>query len=134
VRREDLRAMMVRWAQAGPATTAPAPLTTDILEELRALARELPAEYDALVDSYVGEGRVALETIHAAGARDDAGALMLAAHKLRGSSASIGAPALAELCAALERAGLRADAHLHAQIAAEFAVVSAALDAERIRA
>jgi HPt (histidine-containing phosphotransfer) domain-containing protein len=75
-----------------------------------------------------------LATLHDAAVRADAGAMRRAAHMLKGTSALLGARALAEQCAALERLGepgTGADALGRVRaIEASYRKVEAALTAE----
>jgi HPt (histidine-containing phosphotransfer) domain-containing protein len=63
-----------------------------------------------LVETYVTEGAVNLEGMHAAASALDAEAIVRPAHTLKSSSASLGAMRLSEICRAIEEAGRAGDA------------------------
>ena len=95
------------------------------------LGRDLLAE---VVGAYVGQAETHLSALRAALADGADTALARTAHGLKGSSATIGASALAALCAQLEQPlpwPRRAD--LVARVDEELAAVTAALAAERER-
>ena len=71
-----------------------------MIDELRGLADEdEPDLLVAVIDLFLSEGQANLEAMRAALARADAPALRLAAHTLKGSSASLGLARLRALCA-----------------------------------
>ncbi len=85
-----------------------------------------------LVATFLTDGPVQLEALHAALARGDAETCRRAAHSLKSNAASFGALALAALCKELEDVGrsgdLAAAPELLARVEAEFASVRAALE------
>ena len=94
----------------GPAVDAGPPLDVAVLEQLVGSAEACVREFLELYRRSAHELRTAL---HAASAAGDAAGAGAVAHKLKSSSRSVGALALGELCAELERlfkAGDRAGA------------------------
>ncbi|NMG46446.1 response regulator, partial [Aromatoleum toluvorans] len=108
-----LKDALERWLPheaAAPAVGAPAAAVFDV-----AVLEALVGSERAVVDDFLGDYRGALrelsDALRTAVARDDAGAIVAVAHKLKSSSRAVGALQLGELCAELEiaaRAGLRA--------------------------
>ena len=77
------------------------------------LYRVKPEVVTELIDNFLTTARERLEHIRQAVARADGSALSTAAHSLKGSSGTLGAVGMAEICADLEaqgRDGLAADA------------------------
>jgi two-component system sensor histidine kinase/response regulator len=62
-----------------------------------------------ILDVFVSQASAHVETIVHALARDDAGAVARVAHTLKGGAAAVGAVAVAEIAAELERLGERGD-------------------------
>ncbi|HIK27865.1 MAG: response regulator [Oscillatoriaceae bacterium SKW80] len=115
------------------ATDAAAPLLNEkVLQSLR----EIEA-LDEVIDIYLENVPILLQSIHEAIALNDAPALRNAAHSMKSTSGTVGASSLFELCKHLEamgRAGTTADAPpLLKQVEAEFMKVKAALEIERQR-
>ncbi len=113
-----------------PAADAAPLLNEKVLQSLR--------EIEALgevIDIYLENVPLLLQSIHEAIALDDAPALRNAAHSMKSTSGTVGASSLFELCKHLEamgRAGTTADAPpLVEQVEAEFVKVKAALEIER---
>ncbi len=76
------------------------------LQSIRDMAGEDAAAFlSKLIDCYIEEASKLLPAIAIAAEQGDATALQLAAHKLKSSSASLGAKNLANLCKELERMG-----------------------------
>jgi HPt (histidine-containing phosphotransfer) domain-containing protein len=84
-----------------------------------------------LVELFVGDVPPRLEAIGAAISTDDPGALASAAHSLKGSSATMGAVGMSELCRQMEMHGRAGDmaqaAPILATLEAEFERVKQAL-------
>jgi len=114
--REDLVACVRRHA-TGPAavlSTNAAPATAPpCAEAAETLDRRVLAEFRqagpacapfivTLIDGFIAEARVHVETLRIARARRDAPALTATAHSLKGTSMTIGAKRLAALCAQVE--------------------------------
>ena len=112
------------------------PLDMEVLESLRALQTAgAPDLLSELIDLFLVDMPALIDAMRAAIAAGDATALQRAAHSGKGSSANLGAPALARLCKAVEdlgRSGATADAaDWMARVEAEYARVAAALERER---
>lgn len=82
----------------------PATFDADVLAELQA-SMDDAAFVVELADAYLADGVQQVEAIEAAIAAGDADALVRPAHTLKSSSATVGAPRLAELSRRLEMAG-----------------------------
>ncbi|OFV89333.1 MAG: hypothetical protein A3J75_01305 [Acidobacteria bacterium RBG_16_68_9] len=111
-------------------------------DEVLAMLRELPGEEDdsllnELIDLYVHDVPPRLDEIRRAVGAGDAKTVTFVAHSLKGSSANIGAPHMADLCSQLEQQGragsLEGAEALHGEIEREFHHVCRALDVERQR-
>lgn len=105
------------------------------LSELRELGGpEDPGFVAGLVRDYLAHGDGAIAAMRRAAASGADGDLESAAHGLKGSSANLGAAALAAICADLQRAGAaraaRASGARVEEAAAEYARVRARLSAE----
>ena len=123
--------------EAGPVDAADC-IDLSVIDGLREL-RE-PGEPDPvaeLIDLYLADSPNRVEQMRAAAAKNDAAALKVAVHTLKGSSSNLGAKPLAKLCAEFEErvtkgnlddAGERADA-----IEREFAKLRIILERERER-
>ena len=117
---------------------APAPLNALVLQEFRDMAGEHAAEFLAeMIDCYLEESPKLLQVMGHAAANDDTAELWRAAHKLKSSSASLGAIILSNLCQELEaigRAGTTAGtSEILLQLETEYYSVQAALLIERNR-
>ena len=114
------------------------PLDEEILASLRAIPGDgnddLLCE---LIDIFVTDATLRLAEIRRALLAGDGKTVACLAHGLKGSSANLGAPHLAGLCAELEQQGLRAGSErseaLRDQIEREFRRVRQALEGERQR-
>lgn len=86
---------------------------------------------DELIDTFLDDATVQLDALRAAGAANDAAAIVRPAHSLKSNSDNVGATILADLCRSLEadgRAGHVPEmAERVAAIESEFAAVRAAL-------
>ncbi len=107
LRAEALDDRVSRWVrrgtQPGSEVVAPAadgPLDAAQVDRLR--ADFPPAAFTELVDVFLRQGRVLIDELGAAVAKDDGDRACQAAHKLRGSCASLGATSLRDLCADVE--------------------------------
>jgi HPt (histidine-containing phosphotransfer) domain-containing protein len=98
VKVEDLRAALLR----GRAGEASMPGSRGLLPELGGGDPGLASE---LVDLFLDDTPSRLGALREAVAAADAEALVRAGHALRGSASTLGATAMADLCAALERLG-----------------------------
>jgi CheY-like chemotaxis protein/HPt (histidine-containing phosphotransfer) domain-containing protein len=96
---EALRAVLARHLGEAP-TPAPAPAAPSA--PVSAPGGPLAAKLAAI---FVAEAPELIRQIRAGMAAQDAEAVFQAAHKLRGMALTVGVPAVAELCAVLERAG-----------------------------
>lgn len=74
-------------------------LDAAMLDELRELMED---DFGVLLDAYLSEAPLQRQAIEDARCADDADALRRSAHSLKGSSANIGAAALAQHCQRLE--------------------------------
>ncbi len=145
VRQSELRRVLAGWLPADqPALALPVagaglgalePLDPATVEGLREL--DQPGEtgvFGALVEVFLSDAQIQLAALRNALASGDPAALERAAHRLRGSSASLGAAALAERCAALEALGrervLEHSPELLHQIEHEFERAARALEYE----
>ncbi len=123
-------------AAAGRAAPDPAPVDRQVLANLRA-ELQMEGEPDViaeLVELFLAGSPKTIGALGAAVAAGNAPGVREAAHRLKGSAASLGAGPLAALCATLEqeaRAGSVANApHLVPDLEAEYARVAAALALE----
>lgn len=92
-----------------------------------------PGLFTVLIDLFFNEATTQLRVLEEAHARKDMVELSRVAHCLRGCSANIGATRMAAIAEALERGDPAHDVReLLAQLAKEFALVRAALMAERL--
>lgn len=98
---------------------------------LRELKTIMENDFDLLINTFISDSTVRIDTLKDAIAARDANALRASAHSFKGSSLNICAPALAELCRLMETAGKNNDlasvAELMQKIEDEFAVVAASL-------
>jgi HPt (histidine-containing phosphotransfer) domain-containing protein len=123
-------------ANIGTALFTPAAIDTQVLGKVREMLGENAPELLAdLIDIYLDDVQGVLATMRTAVDKGDTRALQQAGHKLKSSSAVLGATALAIRCGELERIG-RADTttdcrKLVLQIEAEFTRVKLALELER---
>ncbi|HXM36196.1 MAG TPA: response regulator, partial [Pyrinomonadaceae bacterium] len=91
-----------------------------------------PHLFRDLIDLFLNEATLDLKALHTALMRDDTVELQRVAHRLKGSSANIGAPQMAALSKELECKHFARDAgDLLAQLENEFELVREALRAER---
>ena len=144
----QLEEVLGRWLTAveepapavAPATPAAATQEADLLhsealESLRAVERQgVPGMVHKAVAFYLEDAPPLLQTIRDALERTDADALRRAAHRLKSSSANLGAARLMRLCQQLEHLGASgsvdgAAAALAGAVAAEFDQVHAILAA-----
>ncbi|MGZ5161740.1 MAG: c-type heme family protein [Burkholderiales bacterium] len=134
---EQLWNVLVKWikrenSDVVEAESKPSDSTLDIavLDNIRRLQRPgAPNLLHKVVSIFLAEGPELLQTMHGAIATANDTALLRAVHKLKSSSANLGAVKLAELCKAMEtqaQAG-RLGVLSMEQIDAEFARVQAAL-------
>ncbi len=107
LRPEALRRALEQWLALPAPTPAPAAVDLSVLEDLKRLGPRVGGGLLAeLIDLFLADSPESLQAIRAAVARGDAPALAKAAHRLKGSAQHLGAAALADCCARLERAGL----------------------------
>ena len=126
------------FSPAPQLSIAPAPIDAKVLQEFRDMAGEHAAEFLAeMIDCYLEESPKLLQNMSHAVANGDTAALWGAAHKLKSSSASLGAIILSNLCQELEaiaRAGTTAGAsEILLQLETQYYSVQAALLIERNR-
>ena len=149
VRCEDLAAVLARWqpGRAGSSGERPASPSQErgegaaavdpaVLTDLRQLD-DTGELFTTLMTHFLDETPRLQEQMQAAFRRRDATALVEAAHKLKGSSGSVGATRMQQLCGELQRLGRANElapvgARL-ARLAAEFTLVRAALLQEEDR-
>ena len=81
-----------------------------VLDELRDATGGDEAFIADLVETYVSEGAANLEGMIAAAEAGDPAAIVLPAHTLKSSSASLGAMRLSDICRGIEEAGRAARA------------------------
>lgn len=111
VRQEELRTMLERWSVALPSITQQQQAAQDllidysVLEEVRNFDIETPGTFDEIVLSYLEDADTQIAAITVALTRADTQAIVQAAHRLRGSSAILGAIKMSRLCDRLEAAG-----------------------------
>jgi PAS domain S-box-containing protein len=144
VRQAELQRVLARWLPVTPEPSTDgdrpveeaAPLDRAILASLRELqSADQPDVLGELIDVFLTDARDQIEALRAAIACGDAAAIERAAHRLRGSSANLGATTLAAHCAELEALGRRpaiegACELLHL-VEIELARATQAFDAER---
>lgn len=112
------------------------PLDVKVLKSLCKMAGARASEVLVfIVDNYIEEAPQLLQTMRRAVAAGDAAALQQAAHKLRSSSANVGATAISQLCQKLEAmggAGITTEALADVlQVEVAYETVKAALQIER---
>jgi signal transduction histidine kinase/DNA-binding response OmpR family regulator len=148
--RDDLARQLERWApgrrvarrvrpQPSPDPAAAAPLEPAALRSLRALEEQSsPDLVSGVVDAYLASSEELERELREATATDAPERLARAAHKLKSSSAQLGALRLASLCKELEalgRSGATAGAaEIVARLGAELEQVQEALAAESLGA
>ncbi len=81
-------------------------LNKELLEELKDIMEE---EFPLLLQTYLRESELQFQRIDEAWQAQELDDLRRSAHSLKGSSGNIGAEALAELCADLERSAKSAE-------------------------
>ena len=84
-------------------------LTQEIFERLRQATAKDPAVLEELCRDYLSEARVTIAQMREAVASHKGDALRDRAHYLKGSSMMMGAQALSQFCAAMERMGRESD-------------------------
>ncbi len=98
----DLDRVLSRWEPAaGPAMTHD-PIDGDQLEGLRALDEGDGAFLAGVVESFLASTETSLRELGTAIEAGDAGALARVAHRFKGEASTLGASALAAVCAELE--------------------------------
>ncbi|AFY66132.1 response regulator [Geitlerinema sp. PCC 7407] len=119
---------------APPASAADSPLNAQALQSLRDMLGGDEAALAELLRYYLTDAPKMVQEIQAAIAESQARQLQEAAHRLKSSSASLGATALAQLCRTLETQGkdncLQASAPVAEALVQEFERVIAALHEE----
>jgi CheY-like chemotaxis protein/HPt (histidine-containing phosphotransfer) domain-containing protein len=101
---KSLEAVLARWAprQADHTTAAP-PLDPEIVERLRRLGVDVGEDLIGQLSTlFLADADVHVSELRHALASDDGAGMVRSAHTLRGASATLGAGALASLCATLE--------------------------------
>lgn len=84
-------------------------LTPEVFDRLRQATAKDPTVLAELCRDYLAEARATIIQLREALAANDAGVLRDRAHYLKGSSMMIGAGALSQCCATLERMGRDSD-------------------------
>jgi signal transduction histidine kinase/FixJ family two-component response regulator/HPt (histidine-containing phosphotransfer) domain-containing protein len=97
---QQLAAMVDRWSGEGGPPVEDAPVARDVLAELRT-----GGLLEAVVALYLRETPGQVEALRRAAERGEAATLAEVAHQLKGSSAQVGAGALAALAAMLQEQG-----------------------------
>jgi HPt (histidine-containing phosphotransfer) domain-containing protein len=105
-------------------------LAPEIFDRLRQATAGDPAVLAELCRDYLAEGRSTLLQLRVALAAGNALQVRERAHYLKGSSLMIGANALSQCCATLERMGRDADLSGAAPVVEEAAAALAALETE----
>jgi PAS domain S-box-containing protein len=144
VRSAELNRALAHWIpeaadrSAGEAPGDPAvprPLDAAVLADLHALEIDGVSMLGELIDVFLSDTREQITLLQAAVACGDMAGVERTAHRLRGSSANLGATTLATRCAELEALGhTRTSSGASAQLSAiesELSRVEQALDAER---
>jgi signal transduction histidine kinase/CheY-like chemotaxis protein len=145
-KRESLGATLARWlAPDGLAATLPAsslatapPAGTHVLngDALKQLREVFDGDISGVVGAWLSDAQTQMNAMERALERQSCAELGLAAHSLKSTSRSLGADAVAALCAELETmarnedCGPRAKSLLHT-LREQFAVAAVALNAER---
>jgi HPt (histidine-containing phosphotransfer) domain-containing protein len=122
-----------------PVPTPGSPLNEQALKQIRSLRK--PGGPDLLkriVDLYLSNSRTLIGTLRDAVIRNDAAAVLQAAHSLKSSSTNVGATGLGELCAKLEASALAGNLgsawpHLE-RLVEEYEQVVLALNAQTVAA
>ncbi len=113
----------------------PSPIDTKALDNIRALQRNgKPDILKKTITLFCSDSPKMLESMQQAAALGDAGTLAMAAHRLKSSSANLGAAKLAAQCSQMEMLGRESRAeHAHvllAEMQAEFQSVRHALETQ----
>jgi CheY-like chemotaxis protein len=136
IRVEELRAVLQRWSAQTPVA---APVAThgdppsdgfdpQVLAGLRRLQRPgQPDMAQRIIDLFLKNLPLGVATVRAACAAADSRALEAAAHKLKGSSGTLGAARVAELCNRLEAIGRAGTVDGAAALADELELAAVAL-------
>ena len=120
----------VARSEAPPAADGAAPLDPVMVAELQEQERDDPGTLGELVEIYVRTGSPAVAALSERLREGNLREVSRIAHKLKGSSAVMGAAPLADLCQALESRAEAGDASLEllvARVAAEFGRVADSL-------
>ena len=138
VRSEALRLKLERWIRPVGSSHEPAPERGSVLDQARlAVVRQAfePGAADALaevIDLYLDEATSQLQAVEEALTREDGADVKRLTHRLRGSSAVMGATRMAALCGELESHDQGQDGRaLLGQLEVELGLVREALEAER---
>ncbi|MBA3032275.1 MAG: PAS domain S-box protein [Gammaproteobacteria bacterium] len=137
-----LKAALEKWLagtlanRAGKDSTAAPPppspglavLDTAVLEKL--LGDNAPTLITEFLDDFQTSARQTAAELHAAWDKGDLAAVGSAAHKLKSSSRAVGALALGELCAALEKSGTAGDRVALSALMPEFEAGMVAVERE----
>jgi CheY-like chemotaxis protein/HPt (histidine-containing phosphotransfer) domain-containing protein len=104
---DQLQRVLAKWLTAPPESGKPGappsgPLVLSRVEELRGLLGE--QTWRETVESFLSDGRAKLAELRAAWDKKDATGVRDAAHYLKGSSANLGASAVAEAARRIEKA------------------------------
>ncbi|MDJ0674465.1 MAG: response regulator [Calothrix sp. MO_167.B42] len=115
----------------------PSAIDTSVLQALSQMAGDQATVIiTELVDSYLEDANLRMETISIAITQDDAASLFQGAHALKSASANVGANKLADLCQELEaisRGGsTNGTAEILTQLKTEYAAVKNALSVENL--
>jgi len=118
VRREALVTTLARWLpldeppQGGPADEPAEAVGTDLepamIAQLRSLDAGHPGFLRELVENFAADSAELVASLPAQVAARDGDAVRIAAHRLKGTAANLGAKRLSEACAALEEAAAQA--------------------------
>ncbi|MEW6305371.1 MAG: response regulator, partial [Verrucomicrobiota bacterium] len=143
VRLSELKQAILKGAHLPSSGGEPAaPMDDDCLDreslgELRALCEDNVEAFQEIIDSYLADAPLQLQKLREAVSRGDAITTEQAAHRLRGSSASVGALRLASITAELQTSAHSGEwpeiLIVLGRVEAEFAPVKTALEAERAR-
>lgn len=108
-------------------------LDINVVKNLRAEVGDDPEIINELIDLYLEDGPPLIATLHDAVQNHDVATIGRVAHRLKGSSASLGAIVLSQICRDLEQENAMADVEaIVVRLEAEYQRVEQALNLERL--
>jgi HPt (histidine-containing phosphotransfer) domain-containing protein len=129
IRVEDLRAVLQKWQGASAAAAPSVSFDPQVLAGLGKMQRPgQPDIVQRIVELYLKNLPLSVAAVRAACDGGDSAALEAAAHKLKGSSGTLGARRVEELCSRLEAIGREGTVDGAAALADELEAAAKALE------